>query len=99
MAKDLIPICAAVERHMCFDGEYETAVPGLWLYRSSAPTDTHPVVYVPSLCVVPQGAKEVVVGGEAYRYDPAQSLLVSVDMPANTSVTEATADRPCLAIR
>ena len=56
-------------------------------------------MYVPSLCVVAQGAKEVVVGGEAYRYDPAQSLLVSVDMPALTHVAEATPDRPCLAVR
>jgi AraC-like DNA-binding protein len=74
-------------------------VPGLTLYRSSAPSDHNAVVYVPALCIVVQGAKEVVVGGEAYRYDPARSLLVSVDLPAYTRVVEATPDRPCLAIR
>ena len=87
-------LAAAVERHTRVDGDHETAVPGLWLYRSSTPSEEHAVVYVPSLCVVAQGAKEVVVGGEAYRYDPAQSLLVSVDMPALTHVANATADRP-----
>ena len=92
-------LAAAVERHIRADGDHETAVPGLWLYRSSTPSEEHPVVYVPSLCVVVQGAKEVVVGGEVYRYDPAQSLLVSVDMPAFTRVADATADRPCLAVR
>src|SRR6478735_3551319 len=92
-------LAAAIERHTGADGDYETAVPGLWLYRSSTPSDEHAVVYVPSLCVVTQGAKEVVVGDETYRYDPAQSLLVSVDMPALTRVADATADRPCLAIR
>jgi AraC-like DNA-binding protein len=81
------------------DGDHETAVAGLWLYRSSTPSAEHAVVYVPSLCVVTQGAKEVVVGGHAYRYDPAQSLLVSVDMPATTRVADASADRPCLAAR
>ena len=97
--KDLTALAAAIERHTGADGDYETAVPGLWLYRSSAPSAEHAVVYVPSLCVVAQGAKEVAVGGQAYRYDPAQSLLVSVDMPAVTRVADATADRPCLAAR
>ena len=71
----------------------------MWLYRSSSPSAVSAVVYVPSLCVVVQGAKEVIVGDEAYRYDPAQSLLVSVDMPASTRVADATADHPCLALR
>ncbi|WP_439624566.1 AraC family transcriptional regulator N-terminal domain-containing protein [Gemmata sp.] len=97
--KDLTTLAAAVERHTGADGDYETAVPGLWLYRSSTPSEEHAVVYVPSLCVVMQGAKEVVVGGQVYRYDPAQSLLVSVDMPALTHVADATPDRPCLAVR
>jgi AraC-like DNA-binding protein len=96
---DVTILAAAVERHTGEDGDYETTVPGLWLYRSSTPSEEHAVVYVPSLCVVTQGAKGVVVGGEAYRYDPAQALLVSVDMPALTHVADATADRPCLAVR
>jgi hypothetical protein len=92
-------LAAAVEWHTRADGDYETAVAGLWLYRSFTPSEEHAVVYVSSLCVVTQGAKEVVVGGETYRYDPAQSLLVSVDMPALTRVADATPDRPCLASR
>ena len=99
MTKDVTTLAAAVERHTGADGDYETAIPGLWLYRSSTPSEEHAVVYVPSLCVVTQGAKEVEVGGQTYRYDPAQSLLVSVDMPALTHVATATSDRPCLAIR
>jgi len=99
VTKDVTTLAATVERHTGADGDCQTAIPGLWLYRSSTPSEEHAVVYVPSLCVVAQGAKEVVVGGQAYRYDPAQSLLVSVDMPALTHVADATADRPCLAIR
>src|SRR4051812_7027285 len=95
----LTELAAAVERHSAADGLYETAVPGLTLFRSSAPSDHDAVVYVPCLCVVAQGAKEVVVGEEAYRYDPAQSLLVSVDLPAATRVVDASPRRPCLAVR
>src|SRR5215210_7836189 len=97
--KDAIKLAAAVEGHTRADGDYETAVPGLWLYRSSTPSEEHAVVYVPSLCVVAQGAKEAVVGGQVYRYDPGQSLLVSVDLPALTHVADATPTRPCLAVR
>jgi AraC-like DNA-binding protein len=88
-----------VERHTDADGEYKTALPKVTLFRSSAPTDQDAVVYVPSLCVIVQGAKEVVVGGKAYRYDPAHSLLVSVDLPAATRIVEASPGRPCLAMR
>jgi AraC-type transcriptional regulator N-terminus len=96
---DLTGLAAAVERHTAADGLYDTAVPGLTLFRSSAPSDHDEVVYVPCLCVIAQGAKEVVVGGQAYRYDPAQSLLVSVDLPAATRVVEASPGQPCLAVR
>ena len=53
----------------------------------------------PSLCIVAQGAKEVSLAGEMYRYDPAHSLLVSVDLPISARVVEATPGRPCLAVR
>lgn len=98
-ADELMRLAVVVERHATADGEYDATVPGLTLYRSSAPSDHNAVVYVPALCIVVQGAKEVVVGGEAYRYDPAWFLLVSVDLPASTRVVEASPERPCLAIR
>lgn len=91
-------LAGAVERHVPSDGGRSTQISRLSLYRSSEPTVSHEVVYQPSLCVVVQGAKEVTVGGEAYRYDPAQSLLVSIDMPATTRVVDASPKRPCLAV-
>ncbi len=59
----------------------------------------HALVVDPSLCIVAQGAKEVFLAGEVYRYDPAHSLLVSVDLPISARVSEATPARPCLAVR
>lgn len=99
MSGDLKKLAEIAQRHAAADGEFHTTVPKLTIYRSSTTTDHDAVVYVPSLCVIVQGAKDVVVGGEAYRYDPAQSLLVSVDMPAATRVVEASLARPCVALR
>lgn len=99
VTNDLARLASAVERHTATDGAHGTAVEALRLYRSSAPSDLAAVVYEPSLCVVAQGAKEVILAGETYRYDPAHSLLVSVDLPVAARVVEATPDRPCLMIR
>jgi AraC-like DNA-binding protein len=51
------------------------------------------------LCVVAQGAKEVLLAEETYRLDSAQYLLVSVDLPVAARVVEASPGRPYLAVR
>ena len=96
---ELARLASAIGRHTAADGPCVTAVPALMLSRASAPSELAAVVYEPSLCIVAQGAKEVVLAGEAYRYDPAQSLLVSVDLPVSARVVEASPGRPCLMLR
>jgi hypothetical protein len=96
---ELARLVAAIERHTPPDGICGTAVPGLLLARQLRPTDPLALVVDPSLCIVAQGAKEVFLAGEVYRYDPAHSLLVSVDLPIAARVVEATPARPCLAVR
>jgi AraC-like DNA-binding protein len=96
---ELARLASAVERQTAVDGAYDTAVPALRLSRFSAPSDLVPLVYEPSLCVVAQGAKEVILADETYRLDPAQSLLVSVDLPVAARVVEASPGRPYLAVR
>ena len=99
IANELAKLAAAVERQTADDGAHDTAVPALRLYRTSAPSDLTAVVYEPSLCIVAQGAKEVILAGEVYRYDPAHSLLVSVDLPVSARVVEASPERPYLSVR
>ncbi|OWK43112.1 AraC family transcriptional regulator [Fimbriiglobus ruber] len=96
---ELAKLAAAIERHTTADGAFDMAVPGLLLFRASAPSDHNADVYEPSLCVVAQGAKEVLLAGETYRYDPAHSLLVSVNLPVASRVVEASPGRPCLVAR
>ncbi len=96
---DLTKLVSAVERHAGADGAHDTAVPALTLYRSSAPSDLTAGVYEPSLCVVAQGAKELLLADETYRYGAAQSLLVSVDLPVAARVVEASPGRPYLCVR
>src|SRR5205823_3468443 len=54
---------------------------GLHLSRSSLPLKPLYSVLEPSLCVIAQGSKEVLLGDSRYRYDPSHYLLATVELP------------------
>jgi len=81
------------------DGVHPTAIAPLTLYRISAPSEPVQVLYEPALCLIAQGSKRVMLADEIYHYDPAQFLLVSVDLPLAGQVVEATPDSPYLGLR
>src|SRR5437868_7997643 len=72
---------------------------GLYLSRVSLPLQPLHGVLAPSLCVIAQGSKEVLLGDSRYRYDPAHYLLASVELPTISRVLEATRERPYLSLR
>jgi len=52
--------------HVPAAGEQATAVPGLTLYRRTAPTACNAATYEPSLAVFVQGRKRITLGGTTY---------------------------------
>jgi len=58
-----------------------------------------PVIYTPTLCLVAQGTKEARLGETTYRYDAANYLIASVELPVMGSVIEATAEQPYLCLQ
>jgi AraC-like DNA-binding protein len=92
-------LAACIERQTRGDGHHATPVPELTLYRWSGPSLPTAVLYEPSLCLIAQGSKEVRLGEEVYRYDPAHFLLVSADLPVCGRVTTASAAAPYLGLR
>lgn len=85
-------------RHARGDGMHGTPIPGVRLIRSGTPTTPMPVVYEPTLCLVAQGRKRVMLGTAAYVYNPARYLLASVDLPVTGSVIEASETVPYLSL-
>jgi len=75
-----------------------TAIPRVTLHRRTAPTAACPVTYEPSVIVIPQGRKQVQIGGEILTYDSSWHLLTSVDLPTFARVIEASEQAPCLAV-
>jgi AraC-like DNA-binding protein len=74
-------------------------LPGLHLYRSSTPLEPVHGVLEPSLCVIAQGSKEVLLGESRYRYDPAHYLLATIELPSVGQVLDASKERPYLSLR
>ena len=95
----LAELAAGIERRTGSDGVHPTEASALTLYRTSAPSEPLCAVYEPSLCIVAQGAKVVLLGEEKYRYDPAHFLLVSVDLPIAGQVIKASKAAPYLGLR
>lgn len=87
-------LVSAIARHAKADALSPTEIPALKLSSFSSATQNTSLVYEPCLCIVAQGAKEVVLAGDSYRMDPGQFLLVSVDLPVDARVLEATANNP-----
>jgi AraC-like DNA-binding protein len=76
----------------------ETVIPGLSLYRRIEPTQPASGMYEPSICLVTQGAKRVVLGDDAYVYDAHHFLITSVDLPTVWQIIKASREKPCLGL-
>jgi AraC-like DNA-binding protein len=77
----------------------QTAIPRVVISVGRHAT-THPVpsVYEPMLCVVLQGAKEVMIGERQLHYDPASCFIGTLELPASGCVVKASPEEPYLAL-
>src|SRR5256886_13808484 len=87
-----------IARAMREDGTTQL-FPGLHLYRRSSPLELLHGVSEPSVAVIAQGSKEVLLGENRYRYGPSQYLLATVELPTIRRVLEASQERPYLSLR
>ncbi len=75
-----------------------TAIPGLSLYRRDESTQPTSGMYEPSICLIAQGAKRVLLGDDTYVYDAHHFLITSVDLPTVWQVIKASREKPCLGL-
>lgn len=85
-----------LERATRRDGIYPTAIANLTIARASSANQSMLGVYEPCVCFMAQGRKRVLLGDEAYVYDPATYLVASVDLAVMGAVLEASPGRPYL---
>ncbi len=87
-----------IAAHAPTAGEQVTAIPGLALFRRTAPTPCYRAVYEPSLTVFAQGRKLINLGGTEYLCDGSSFLLSSIDVPVQSQIMEASEQTPMLSM-
>lgn len=78
--------------------EPTSAYPALSMYRYQAPTELTGYMQEPSLCLIAQGHKRVLLGEDEYFYDQNHYLITSIDLPLVAQILEASEKKPYLGL-
>lgn len=98
MALALDALVESIARWTDTGDQLVTATSGLSLHRRDEPTEPASYMYEPSICVVAQGAKRVMLGDDVYVYDAHHFLITSVDLPAVWQIITASQEKPYLGL-
>ena len=99
-AADVVKLAGLLKAFAPHDGTFDLRVPGVHVIRrSKVYTELVHGVLSPSLCIVAQGAKRVMLGKETYEYDESRLIAVSVDLPVAAQVVRATPAAPFLGLK
>lgn len=85
-----------IEKNTAADGTSDTPISGLRFVRTTQVSEPVYSVYEPSLCIVAQGSKLVMLGEESYQYDSAHYLTASVHLPITGKILQASLEEPYL---
>lgn len=77
---------------------FDTSIKGLSLHHWASPTCPANYMMAPSICLIGQGRKRLVLGEEIYEYGANDFLITSVDLPVTTQIIEATEGKPYLGL-
>jgi AraC-like DNA-binding protein len=91
-------IARVIERHTRGLADCTTPVAELGLFRREAPARPVVCMVAPSIVMVAQGTKRLLVGGEGHVYDAERFLLTSLDLPAYSEVVAASLPKPCVGL-
>lgn len=78
--------------------QIETEIDGLSLVRWASVTPPTSYTHNPSICLIAQGKKRVILGEESYVYDASHFLVSSVNLPIIANIMEATPESPYLGV-
>ncbi len=73
--------------------QYDTPISGLRFSRWTTPTPPTSYTHNPSICLIAQGRKRVLLGEESFIYDANHFLISSVDLPIIANIIEASEEQ------
>ena len=92
-------LTSLIDKFSSGNGIHSTAITGVNCIKLNEINDRLPSVYTPSLCIIVQGKKRVLLEDEIYQYQPSEYLVASVDLPVIGQVIEAGKDKPYLCLQ
>ncbi|MBE4156522.1 AraC family transcriptional regulator [Vibrio parahaemolyticus] len=87
-----------IDRWTVDANQYDTPISGLRFSRWTAPTPPTSYTHNPSICLIAQGRKRVLLGEESFIYDANHFLISSVDLPIIANIIEASEEQPYLGL-
>lgn len=87
-----------IAKHSVDKQALATKISGLRLCRWSTPTPPVSYTHRPSICLIAQGSKQVVLGEQYYHYDPLHFLVSSIELPVIANIVDASSDKPYLSL-
>jgi AraC-like DNA-binding protein len=97
-AKIRAALVCKIATHIHTEGEQNTEIPGVSLYRRTSLTLCASSMYEPKLIVFAQGQKRIHCSHATYLCDESTFLLTSVRIPVESQVIVATREKPVLAL-
>jgi AraC-like DNA-binding protein len=91
-------MASIIARFASADGELETAIDGFFIGRRSAPSPALNTTQWPCFALVVQGAKSLRLGTEVFEYGVGDCLVVSLDLPVVSFITQASIEVPHLGV-
>jgi AraC-like DNA-binding protein len=98
MSQRLIQAVTRYSNKQPGQGPLVTAIDGLTIIRLSQQKHPTHIIHKPALCIVVQGAKSTTFGSKRFDYKAGQALIVNVEMPGCSIVTEASEREPYLGV-
>lgn len=76
-----------------------TSIPNVAIFKASSITEALHTVYEPSVFIIAQGAKIVMLGAHPYCYNATSYLVSSMNLPISGQIVEASFEKPFLSLQ
>jgi len=92
------PLAESIKKWTQGVNQYITPIQGLTFNNWKNPTEPTSYTLAPSICLIAQGKKKVILGEDSFHYDSETFIISSLDLPIVAQIIEASEKKPYLGI-
>lgn len=98
---DLRMLTSLLNKYAPHDGNFDLVNGRVKIFREGKQdAEKNYMLSLPSICIVPQGAKSVTLAHESFEYDHSKMVVYAAEVPMNVTITKASKEAPyfCMVI-